>query len=126
VGLIALGFLAKKYSPLNSLALLSISIVALAPSIANQYLVLAAFGAILIGGRISYFFLFLATLFLCKNPDGLGIPQFGFVNISYSLLALVLFCMIMNFFRNSAGAKPDLEENDQIFTGENSKNTLSF
>jgi hypothetical protein len=126
LGLIALGFLARKYSPLNSLALLSISIVALAPSMANQYLVLAAFGAILIGGRISYFFLFLATLFLCKNPDGLGIPQFGFVNISYSLLALVLFCMIINFFRNLPGVKLDLKKNDQIFTGENSKNTLSF
>jgi hypothetical protein len=109
--LITLGFLARKYSPLDSLALLSISIVALAPSIANQYLVLATFGAILIGGRLSFFFLFLATLFLCKNPDGLEIPQFGFVNISYSVLALVLFCMIINFFKNSPGAKPDSKVN---------------
>jgi hypothetical protein len=55
--------------------------------------------------------LFLATLFLCKNPDGLEIPQFGFVNISYSVLALVLFCMIINFFKNSPGAKPDSKVN---------------
>ena len=110
LGLIALGFFAKKYSPLDSLALLSISIVALAPAMANQYLVLAAFGAIIISGHLSYSFLFLATLFLCKNSDGLGMTQLGFVNVSYSLLALILLCVIINFLRNAPAVKPDLSE----------------
>ena len=102
--LLFVGATTRRMDLLRAFAIFSVAVVTFSPSIANQYLVIPAFGCVILKNKLALLYTVLASIFLMKSPDGLGLVYFSFTNISPNIITLVLSLLVYKTIKRS-GAK---------------------